>query len=248
MAIRKLFKNTYRISEWGPFGPVKMYLLIGSEKALLIDCGYGKIDLKKIIGKLTEKPVTLLLTHGHIDHARGCFAFDDVYLDQDDFDVYRKHSDIEFQKDYFKKTVERGNIKKLDFDAFDLGDRKVSIIKTPGHTQGSICVIDPYSHIAFLGDTVNPYDVWLGLDESTSVEEYQKSLKKLLYEINKYRIDHLYSGHNTLPMKQKKIIDFICLCNKIINNEVRGRKTDKGICKGYKVNYKSAALIYKERT
>ena len=46
MALKKLAENTYRISEWGAFGPVKMYLLIGNELALLIDSGYGKIDLK----------------------------------------------------------------------------------------------------------------------------------------------------------------------------------------------------------
>lgn len=247
MAIKRIYEDTFRISEWGPFGPVKMYLLIGKEKALLIDCGYGKINLKSIISKLTNKPVTLLLTHGHIDHARGCYAFDDVYLDEDDFDVFQKHLDREFQKNYFSKTVEKGRIKKLDFDSFDLGDRKVSLLKTPGHTKGSVCIIDPFSHIAFVGDTINPFDVWLGLEESTSVKTYKESLEKLLSIINKYQIDYLYSGHNTLPMKKSKLIDFISLCDEIIKNKAKGRKVDKGICKGYKAKYKSAALIYKER-
>ena len=49
MAVKKLAENTYRISEWGAFGPVNMYLLIGNERALLIDSGYGKIDLKSIV-------------------------------------------------------------------------------------------------------------------------------------------------------------------------------------------------------
>lgn len=247
MAIKRIYKNIYRISEWGPFGSVKMYLLIGKEKGLLIDCGYGKINLKSIISKLTDKPITLLLTHGHIDHTRGCYAFNDVYLDEDDLDVYQKHLDTKFQKNYFSQTVEKGKIKKLDFDSFDLGDRKVSLIKTPGHTKGSVCIIDSFSHIAFLGDTINPFDVWLGLEESTSVETYKESLKKLLSEINKYKIDYLYSGHNILPMKKKKLTDFISLCDEIINNKVKGKKVDKGICKGYKAKYKSAALIYKER-
>ena len=50
MGIKKLYYNTYSISEFGPFGFVKMYLLIGSNCALLIDSGYGKINLKKIVG------------------------------------------------------------------------------------------------------------------------------------------------------------------------------------------------------
>ncbi len=46
MAVKKLAENTYRISEWGAFGLVKMYLLIGNERALLVDSGYGKIISK----------------------------------------------------------------------------------------------------------------------------------------------------------------------------------------------------------
>ena len=55
MAIKKLYENTYRISEWGAFGPVKMYLLIGNERALLINSGYGKMDLKSIVTRITDK-------------------------------------------------------------------------------------------------------------------------------------------------------------------------------------------------
>ena len=71
MAVKKLAENTYRISEWGAFGPVKMYLLVGNERALLIDSGYGRIDLKSIVTRITDKPVTLMLTHGYLDHASG---------------------------------------------------------------------------------------------------------------------------------------------------------------------------------
>ena len=46
MAVKKLAENTYRISEWGAFGPVKMYLLIGNERALLI------AEMKKEIAEI----------------------------------------------------------------------------------------------------------------------------------------------------------------------------------------------------
>lgn len=46
MAVKKLAENTYRISEWGAFGLVKRYLLIGNERALLI------AEMKKEIAEI----------------------------------------------------------------------------------------------------------------------------------------------------------------------------------------------------
>lgn len=46
MAVKKLAENTYRISEWGASGLVKMYLLIGNERALLI------AEMKKEIAEI----------------------------------------------------------------------------------------------------------------------------------------------------------------------------------------------------
>lgn len=148
MAVKKLAENTYRISEWGAFGPVKMYLLIGNERALLIDSGYGKIDLKSIVTRITDKPVTLMLTHGHFDHASGSAPFD-AYLHEKDFDVYDRHSDPEFLKPYCKgKIIPKAHLKPLLPCTIDLGGRKVEVIHTAGHTPGSVCMLDKYSGIA----------------------------------------------------------------------------------------------------
>ncbi len=46
MAVKKLAEKTYRISEWGAFGLVKMYLLIGNERVLLI------AEMKKEIAEI----------------------------------------------------------------------------------------------------------------------------------------------------------------------------------------------------
>ncbi len=247
MAVKKLAENTYRISEWGVFGPVKMYLLFGNERALLVDSGYGKADLKSIVSRLTDKPVTLMLTHGHLDHANGSAPFN-AYLHENDFDVYSRHSDPEFLKGFYKgKTIPKAYLKPLLTCTVDLGGRKVEIIHTAGHTRGSVCMLDEVSGTAFCGDTINPWDVWLGLDESTSVTEYQKSLIRLLKAAEKYGITRFHSGHSVKAMNLNKLKNFITLCDKIIGGEKTGRKIDKGICKGYKTRYKTAAIIWREK-
>ena len=245
--IKKISNETYVINEWGPFGNVKMYLLIGNDKALLIDSGYGCLDLEKIVRKVTDKSVVVLLTHGHIDHANGAYHFKDVVLDKNDIEVYKKHTSKEFRSQFFKKVQNtQVETKDVPFGRYDLGGREVIILHTPGHTPGSISVIDPYSKIAFVGDFINPWDTWLGLDESTSVETYLKSLIYLKTEIKKYGINKLYSGHNEFKMPIEYVDEYIELCKKIMEDKnLKAKKKDKGICRGYLSKYKRAKLIYR---
>src|SRR5690554_1316757 len=60
--------------------PSTMYLLEGSEMALLIDTGTGQEDLSEFVARLTGKPLLVALTHGHGDHSGGSGYFPEVYL------------------------------------------------------------------------------------------------------------------------------------------------------------------------
>ena len=69
-------KDTYIIDMFGEQSPA---LLVGTEKALLIDTACGDYDLAGLVQKLTDKPLTVVLTHGHGDHAGGAFQFETVW-------------------------------------------------------------------------------------------------------------------------------------------------------------------------
>lgn len=245
--IKRLYLDTFRLNEWGPFGNVKTYLLIGKEKAMLIDSGYGQKDLSKEVLKITKKPVMLFLTHGHIDHAGGSFRFSEVYLKKEEREVFERHTDFAFRNQYFKTSPHSYPIPQdVLLGEIDLGGRKIGIISTPGHTPGSVSFIDANGKTAFVGDFINPWDTWLGLKESTSVEEYLNSLKQFKKVIDDNHIERIYSGHNLIPMSPKIVEDYIILCEKIIHGETRKPKyKNKGICKGYLSKYKKAKLIYK---
>ena len=61
-------------------GDVWMYLIIGPENAMLIDTAYGLGDLKGLVDKITGgKPIIVVNTHEHYDHAYGNCRFDKVY-------------------------------------------------------------------------------------------------------------------------------------------------------------------------
>ena len=58
----KIAKNTYKIDE---SGVANCYLLLGDDKALLIDTGCGAGNLKEAVSKLTHKPLIVAVTHRH---------------------------------------------------------------------------------------------------------------------------------------------------------------------------------------
>ena len=79
--ISEIAPETYLINE---FGLCNHYLLVGSERALLIDCGMGYYDLLDTIASLTDKPYDVVITHGHPDHAGMMHLFDQVYMNEKD--------------------------------------------------------------------------------------------------------------------------------------------------------------------
>lgn len=60
---------------WEP-GKVACSLVLGRHHALLIDTGYGFGDLKACIRGITDLPLIIVNTHGHLDHAGGNYQFD----------------------------------------------------------------------------------------------------------------------------------------------------------------------------
>lgn len=76
-------KDTWEIDE---FDAASMFLLIGSEKAMLIDLGMGIGDLRGAIEMITDKPLIVVISHGHIDHTAHAREFDEVWIHPADAD------------------------------------------------------------------------------------------------------------------------------------------------------------------
>ncbi len=70
-------KDTWEIDE---FDCISMFLLIGSERAMLIDCGFGMGDLEGAIRGITDKPLDVVVTHRSVDHVAGAWKFPEIYI------------------------------------------------------------------------------------------------------------------------------------------------------------------------
>lgn len=171
-------------------------LVVGSERALLFDTGYGLGGLKKIVSSLTDKPLTVVNSHGHWDHALGNPLFPEVRLHPDDFEMYEslaapgaregilaraERSDSlpeGFCRERFLHPImpkiipETGSIVKL-------GGIDVHILSMPGHTHGSLVLWIPERETVVMGDNWNP-TVWVFFEECLPVTAYRDNLRRIL--------------------------------------------------------------------
>ena len=84
---KEIAPNTYEIGE---FDCASIFLLIGDEKAMVIDTGIGIGDLKGFIRTLTDKPLMVCFTHDHADHVGGASAFDQGFIHPKTWSTLRK--------------------------------------------------------------------------------------------------------------------------------------------------------------
>ncbi|MBR2903481.1 MAG: MBL fold metallo-hydrolase [Clostridia bacterium] len=211
-----LYDGVYRFADYGPMGQVYVYLIIGRDRALLIDSGYGGKRWDKLVAKYTDKPVTVLITHAHIDHALGARFFQDAYVHEADEKVWYESNDKAFlarvlstfsmpdcaesEREFLlsPETVVQADRPLPRFflgrTEFDVGDRKISLVHTPGHSQGCCCFIDEKKGVCFTGDTLSKY-VWLQLRESTTLAVFEDSLRLLKTAFEKHGVTTIYPAH-----------------------------------------------------
>ena len=74
----QIAEDTYAYSEG--MNQTNVYLLIGEERAVLIDTGNGLLQLDEAVSKITDKPVFVINTHGHYDHIGGNRFFEEAWV------------------------------------------------------------------------------------------------------------------------------------------------------------------------
>ena len=224
----KTEKVTERITRIYAFATELMYLVEGTEKAVLIDTGSGIGSLKACVEQLTDKPVIVLVTHGHVDHAMGAAEFENVYMSHEDDYIYEKHGTDAFRRSCFSTvtppfeageedlipTMELSEIKNLtEGDRFDLGGISVEIYACPGHTRGSVVMLIPEERLLITGDACNLF-TFVYDDYSTTITEYEESLKALLEKVSgKY--DNVLLSHGDGNGYPELIEDVIQVCEDI---------------------------------
>ena len=253
--VKEIKSNIYMIDE---NGDNTMYLLCGVKKALLIDTGWGIHDLRAVIRNITDLPLIVVNTHGHPDHVSGDFLFDKVHIGEKDISILEGCLSVENRK-WALNTVQRGPYPK-DFnkeswinstmdniisisegDTFDLGNKIIEVIEIPGHTPGSIGLLDRHSKVLFSGDSIMHGHIWLHTEQSTKLSMYHEGLNRL-NEL-KGEFDIILPSHG--PTMKSDVLDkFILATAGIIKNELVGTRHETFVGEGLKLDFSDFTLIY----
>ena len=124
------------------------YLLIEGDKALVVDPGVSVKAMQSALADEGARCVGILLTHGHFDHMlsldelRDTYPDATVYIHCDDAELLSDGSKNAFFTFFGQDRVWRpADHLLIDGEMILLGDSRIRVIHTPGHTRGSVCYL-----------------------------------------------------------------------------------------------------------
>jgi glyoxylase-like metal-dependent hydrolase (beta-lactamase superfamily II) len=266
----RMDENTWRIIDGFGKGTVYSYLLTGTEKAILIDTGMGLTNMKRITDELTPLPVAVVNTHGHIDHISCNYQYKTAYLHPDDEAIFLQHSAREYRSMLLagllteakmptwllKLPILSGMAKKIsnipvrenriplsDGMRLDLGGRTVEVICTPGHTPGSVCLLDIERQQLFSGDSVCAEGVLLMLDHSSPVETFKESILHL--KSTSKRFVNIWPAHHQLPLDHSWMDEYIRCTEQIIRGSLETTGISSPVGGGQVAKYGRISIAYR---
>ncbi|MBQ3901003.1 MAG: MBL fold metallo-hydrolase [Clostridia bacterium] len=170
--VEQIDPGTFAISEYKHREETHCYLLLGTERAVLIDTGLGVADIGEIVDELTALPVTVLTTHAHWDHVGGHRHFDDIAvhalerdwlavrfplsLEEVKNELTQAPCDLPPDFDLDSYEIFHGVPQRIlrDGDLIDPGGREILVVHTPGHSPGHCCFYEKERGYLYSGDLI----------------------------------------------------------------------------------------------
>lgn len=194
-------EDTWRVEDSG----VRFFLLAGKTKALLIDSGMQVHHAKDIAEGLTSLPVQLLNTHADPDHIGSNAQFDAPYMSLSELSNYQARGN-------------KGEVTPVwDGDVIDLGERRLTVIALPGHTPGSIAVLDEKYRVLISGDPIQDGVIFMQGVQRNMVA-YRHSLQRLMTMTD--RFDAIWPSHGSFPVAPAIIPELITAAERIMAHEI----------------------------
>ena len=182
-----VIRQSLTTSDEAPF----LYLLFGKDRALLLDTGAGNMKMRPAVDAAIAKwlaahnrtsiPLVVAHSHGHGDHIAGDAEFT---ARPDTTVIGTKPRDVAA---FFKITDWPKQIV-----TFDLGERKLDIIPTPGHQPAHIMIYDERTRLLLSGDSLYPGRLYV---PSNLFKDYRDSINRVAGFAASHRISHILGAH-----------------------------------------------------
>ena len=209
MKIRKINEDTWMLDD----GFVRGYLLAGTEKAILIDTCASSNEAKALAQSVTELPLVLVNTHGDGDHVAGNGDFEEFYMSEADYVNCKVAS----------RCPESRLIPLKGADVIDPGERPLEIVSIPGHTYGSVAILDSKNRVLYSGDSVQDGHIYM-FGAHRQPEAFARSLKRLIGMED--RFDCIRPAHGTEELPAGFVRTVAEEWQKVLVGELEGRKEE----------------------
>ena len=157
----------------------RMFLICGKKKNLMVDCGFGRGDLKKLQKGCNAGEWVTVLTHGHADHAACCVQFEEIYGNR----INLENAGIFYP----------GIVHEIeDGMRFDLGGRLVTAVSVSGHSAKDFAFYVEPERILICGDSIATGPNYT-MAKGGLVDVWIESLQALLDR--KLPITRIYCSH-----------------------------------------------------
>lgn len=202
-SIIQINENSWRIEDHG----VRFFLIAGRERALLVDSGMQIHNARDIAASLTDLPISLLNTHADIDHIGSNGQFGSFYMHPAEEAHYRRNGG-------------QGRVIPIrEGDSLDLGERKLKITHLPGHTPGSIALLDVTNRVLISGDPIQDGRIFM-FGDHRNMEDYIGSLEHLEKWMGEF--DEIWPSHGSIPVSGDLIGKLRDGARTILRGEMQG--------------------------
>lgn len=259
-------KVTNKITRIRTAFEVCAYYVQGEKSGALLDTGLGCGDLKSFIDHIATTDYTVILSHGHCDHAGGSGQFEEVYLSPLDYELEKQHCDQAFRIKEIQHAPtplpdnwqpdqvlpqRTGKYSELTEEKiFDLGGLTIELLLVPGHTRGMMVFLLPEEKVAIFGDACGE-NTLICFPESTRIDEHYAALKRLKQWEGRYT--RILRNHGTFESKLNLLNNNISTCQSILNGvddrlpvHIHGVDAfaGKNIAKHFSTEEKTGNVIY----
>lgn len=219
--IEELAPGVWAITEPFHHEWVRSHLVLGSDRAVLIDTGMGVGDLRAVVDELTSLPVTLINSHAHWDHIGGNHQFDRIAIHRAEahelpFGYPNERYRAKFAPELLSAPLPAGfdpataaippsEASELlsGGETFDLGGRRLDVIHAPGHSPGGIVLLDAANRLLFSTDVAYAAPLYAyGVD--ANFDDYRRTFEQLATLASS--VDHVFPSHNAARIEPGMLV------------------------------------------